>query len=331
MLYGDEKTREMARSILPSSSAKGARDDKRHVNRLTRHNRKQACRKALQFVHGDLNLEGAEDITEETDFGEGRRRRDIRWVVDRRQGADKLAHFERWAIKVTGDMGDDPGGRLARMRSILPDDLIGGHAISHLRFLDEFKTQRESRWNYKTYADRRNGIRFVRGVVIELLHKIVEDSEALAALNEFIARRHCTIVWKLGFWEKPLIDKECYAFEGKAGQRLDKQLIPATKEVGPDKAPRLHPGNVSGFYDKLVAACRRDWIPIPNGEADGLFFSEEYVADPTCHPEWLASLFIFLRKWRKGGRPEEIISEFYGSSWDPYRFYFQRKWWEVRR
>jgi hypothetical protein len=70
----------------------------------------------------------------------------IREMVRDRRAADKLNHFERWAVRSTMDI--PVPNRLSHLRSVLPDGLIGDHAVSHLRWIDEIVPPAEHDWRY---------------------------------------------------------------------------------------------------------------------------------------------------------------------------------------
>src|SRR5688572_11215203 len=105
-----EKLKDMVESILPSKNRMGARRRKAAINRQRR-------RAARQNVCDDLtNIDIIAEVT-------------MTFVVDRRRGADKLAHFIRWCHKLTRGMNLQQA--LSFVRSILPRDVIGDHAYGH--------------------------------------------------------------------------------------------------------------------------------------------------------------------------------------------------------
>lgn len=131
MIYGDQKVKQMCRSILPSSARRSARYDKRRIHQRER-------RAVSQILHEIDSYDSAEDcdadLVNPVNFG---------WygmndVIYNRRGADKVAPFERWAVARTKDI-NEPVDRLNYIKSLLPENLIGRHAITHVEFLDEFK------------------------------------------------------------------------------------------------------------------------------------------------------------------------------------------------
>lgn len=155
MLYGDDKPLEMARSILPSTARRMAREDKRYVHSR----RRQAVRDELHFYEGQRVEDVVEVEPEEVAPPKVGRRRskaesDVMYNRFERRAADKLAHFERWAQRITEGVPVEE--QMDYMRRLLPDNgIIGAHAMSHLRsvigpdawrgdrFHEEFKRQRK--------------------------------------------------------------------------------------------------------------------------------------------------------------------------------------------
>ena len=134
----NEKARDMARSVLPSTARKTAR-----LTRASIHGRERArLRSALHDLrgHGDPDdLDG--DLTWIA-------RRDIEEMVDDRRGADKVGPLLTWAERLVERnpalAAASPEDREVYFRKILPPGLIGNHAISHLRWvLDD----RRRTWN----------------------------------------------------------------------------------------------------------------------------------------------------------------------------------------
>ncbi|MGV3621337.1 MAG: hypothetical protein ACO1OB_11000 [Archangium sp.] len=162
MIYGDQKSRVMARSILPSRY-RGAARDRAFIHRHARHAANQAVRQ--------LTAESWEDAV---DFGEHTWRRISTFVRDRRS-ADKLNHFHRWAYERTWKFAKPE--RLDSIRGVLPTGLIGDHALDHLendRRLTVDITRK--RWVKKS--------RFLdRGELAELFRRFVTLPDAIRHLH----------------------------------------------------------------------------------------------------------------------------------------------------
>jgi len=118
----------MARSILPSRY----RSPGKHLALAKRANRNQIRAELRHLVkHPDLMEDAWDERMDLRAYPDV----EIAWIVRWRRGGDKLAHFQRWAIATTKDMPIE--NRLSYLRTVLPDGLIGDHAMSHLRDLPE--------------------------------------------------------------------------------------------------------------------------------------------------------------------------------------------------
>jgi hypothetical protein len=73
-----------------------------------------------------------------------RQAREVRYEVRARREADKLAPLTRWAVASTRDM--PPIDRLPYLASVLPQNLIGAHALSHLQWEKELNPDRLWWW-----------------------------------------------------------------------------------------------------------------------------------------------------------------------------------------
>ena len=120
MIYGDEKRLQMARSILTCSQPKSARENLASIKRRHRSKINRLCDRLTR----DEDL--WDDQAEVNDYPD----HEIRDEVRNRRYADKLSHFETWAVHITKDMPRED--RLSFMRSILPDGLIGRHSFLSL-------------------------------------------------------------------------------------------------------------------------------------------------------------------------------------------------------
>lgn len=130
----DEKTRTMQRSVLPSTARKQARKERRLI-----HKRQRARERDLLIGVGRAAGFGAQsDFDPDPDFREGRRLSDTHWMVIDRRGADKIGPLTRWAaatVDADPDLRDAPlHERVAYFAALLPDDLIGKHAVQHIEW-----------------------------------------------------------------------------------------------------------------------------------------------------------------------------------------------------
>lgn len=121
-MYKDKK-RDMLRSLLPSTRRHSARTDKRNAHRVER----TKVRTALYPIY---DLESAEDC--ETDLFYSCDHL-MRGIVRDRRNADKTKPFERWIVAKTAHL-DDPHDKWNYAKKLLPANLIGDHALTHLPY-----------------------------------------------------------------------------------------------------------------------------------------------------------------------------------------------------
>jgi hypothetical protein len=169
MRHGDDKARDMARSILPSRW-RGAPAERARLQR-----------EARRQVHGALRwlLRDPETWEDGIDLDEGLAGRLSSFVWQRR-AADKLNPFMRWATEHTRALPLE--SRLGAMRAVLPRGLIGAHAVQHLERRPEFDTR------LRTPFSLRRRTLLERGEVAELLRRVVDTPGGLRALNEALRR-----------------------------------------------------------------------------------------------------------------------------------------------
>jgi hypothetical protein len=132
----NEKIKDMAESVLPSKRRRGARFERRHI-----HAQERARIRAE--LHAYRTAIDPDDI--ETDLRIDGRHAIARMVSDRRD-ADKVAPLVRWAIRrveLDPDLrGASVEDQIASFRRVLPDNLIGRHAVSHIEGALEWEYQR---------------------------------------------------------------------------------------------------------------------------------------------------------------------------------------------
>lgn len=322
MLYGDEKLREMARSILPSTAREWARWKKCNIKRNARREMRQLCHRAIR------DWEGVED--EDWKFYPDV---DINRVRRSRQGSDKLHHFERWAIKVTADMGDDPNGRRAKMQSILPEGLIGWHALQHLDAYDEFDPDRVSNERWRRSRERRRARRhwFNRTSAIHMLRQITQNPEVLALFNSYCGIKYQQVEWLLGYRKRVQGDRvrSCHHVAGRGQMSFTGELVPVVVTRGEKKLLKLKPGGESRWFDKVFAAAEaRRRIAAPPELTEGLYFPATRVPNPEHDPYTYGELRRFLQLWRyKELQDVEKLREklYQGGYYPPH------KWWEYLR
>jgi hypothetical protein len=132
------KAHDMARSILPSTARKGARDDKRNF-----HKRHRAKIREVLETTDDWEDEGYLDPNWMP------RKDGFYWdVVEGRRGSDKLNHFVHWAKRITDHLPQED--KMDYIRPMLPPGLIGAHAESHLYELRPDRYHRYRGWSYSS-------------------------------------------------------------------------------------------------------------------------------------------------------------------------------------
>jgi hypothetical protein len=143
----NEKTRDMARSVLPSTRRAWAREARRAIH----HRERARLRSALAVARRDE----PDDIEVDLAFVDRGARRDF--VLDRRSG-DKVAPVINWAVRTIAKSVDlrqlDPRDQLDHFRRVLPDNLIGRHAVSHLEWVLVDRAEWQARWAQRRPSDR---------------------------------------------------------------------------------------------------------------------------------------------------------------------------------
>lgn len=338
MLYGDEKRRQMARSVLPSKKGRTA---KRELTNIRRNKR----RTARQELHLSLLEEDHGEFTE----------RDLHqdpnglmaYAVRDRRDADKIAHFMKWAIKVTDDDGhNDPRERMAFMMKVLPKSIIGWHARSHLEGLPEFDSNyvRHSELGIDYRAKRSHPFqhRFSKKEtdLSGILSEIIKDKKAKVALEDLIVKKHVTCSWVMSYgaptktredvrhpyhrFSKHLRGKGYVQVTLEAAPNVSSQLL-----VGPSSPPFV-PTRTDGLPDFLEAlkssseapemvpskvwkaqTLNRQWFTHRDGEppvrstAKDIFVGHEMRKkrqNPDHHPEWLKTVTEFCEAWVRNNR-----------------------------
>ena len=314
MFYGDEKRREMARSILPSTRRVAARKELREVKQRNRRQIREALHR-VQFAE-DYEADDDVDLFEYPDHK-------IRYIVRERRDADKLGHFEKWAVEITKDIAD-PSTRLSFMRSILPKGLIGEHALQHLRNYDEFRTNdfqygfrryvpltpAEKAAQEKAYQEQRHARR------VRLLREIVETGWGHRLLNQ--SMHHKTVTWPV--WTLNVASHKYDSGTAKYVTVHEDRYVETP--VGPTRARLLTGlGDIETFLRDLAKAASgpftvkaatpyivREARPIryyypPTSKLPRRTYTVETVRttwpNPEKHYEWLESLNKFLDAWEE--------------------------------
>lgn len=122
----NQKQRDIARSVLPSTFGPKAQRWRRNIH----HAERAAARAVLRDARG-----AGADFDDHVDYDTDRWLKEFR---EERRYADKVGPLVRWArrtVEVDPDLREATlEERLDYFRAILPDNLIGQHALSHLEW-----------------------------------------------------------------------------------------------------------------------------------------------------------------------------------------------------
>ena len=185
-----EKRRDMARSILPARSRERARTDLA----VTRRAHRRAVAQELRDLIGvaDPAGDGKASYEEWDERHQVGRTADaeIRVLMGRRRGSDKVNHFIRWSIAVTAELPIED--RLPHLRRTLPDGLVGRHAMSHLQYEAELRPAQDhdrrylepragwaARQRARRQAQREAELDVIRG----LMRAVLDTGGELARFN----------------------------------------------------------------------------------------------------------------------------------------------------
>ena len=168
------KRRDMARSILPSKY----RSPGRLVAKAKRANRR-AISQELHSLTTDATRQRYEwdELMDLRAYPDAEIQQLVRW----RRNGDKILHFERWAIAITRDLPHED--RLSHMQSVLPDGLIGDHAMSHLRDLPELNPSPPQYGRFsRAEMERRRAVRMAsaqerRRRLVAAIQAAIEDGQ----------------------------------------------------------------------------------------------------------------------------------------------------------
>jgi|GEM_PF-2063823 len=180
MRYGEDKSLEMARSLLPSTRRQAVRKSR---TRLHRSVRRTARTRVAQLIRAPELAEDCAELDEDTSS-------EMRGLVWERQAADKVNPFIRWATQRTLDQPRDL--RMGLLRKMLPHGLIGQHALSHLKqelhFLSTAELSAQESWRLR----RRTGLPTERGLMAQLLRQLLRLPTGQKSFNGYLKRASAT-------------------------------------------------------------------------------------------------------------------------------------------
>jgi hypothetical protein len=214
MLYGTEKQREMARSILPSNSRRSAAADLAAIKR--RHRR--ALRRelaALSYCSGEVTIERL-DAVAVPPYPD----HEIREVVRERRRADKVGPLMRWAVAVTRDLRNED--RLSRLAAALPTGLIGAHAVSHLEDCSELVIDGPHRRYYNRYL-RSSGLPD-KDTLVGRIGEVIAGGEH-GALNRYIKHQSGAGRLLLGFHDVDSFVEAVLADRSRCGNHAGPECL----------------------------------------------------------------------------------------------------------
>ncbi|HEX8705835.1 MAG TPA: hypothetical protein VF815_43775 [Myxococcaceae bacterium] len=175
MVHGEEKARDMARSLLPSRWRKGARKERALVHRGSRREPKEALARLAREPEG----------WDEQPFPKDTSQREIRGVVQHRRWADKVNPFIRWATTVTRELPRE--SRLSHIQGLLPQGVIGEHALDHLERTEAFENLTEREWRYAHWWGRGSKSGWMeRGEQAQLLRQVLQAPEGHRTFNRWL-------------------------------------------------------------------------------------------------------------------------------------------------
>lgn len=195
--YGKEKIRQMSRSILPcvAQSRKSIKKDLNARRRKNRRDNNQLLQKYRHHTVDDIiNMyyDSSDDFEVYVEMHQG-----VGWddIVQERRDRDHLNHFIRWAKDLTKDM--DPQDRYPYMKSIMPKNAMGAHAMTHLELeLDpQFYNQHEE--YVRRAAERRRQSRQRRNEIYEIVKEISASKHETRMLNDYFQRHVKPISYRL--------------------------------------------------------------------------------------------------------------------------------------
>lgn len=147
-----DKPRDIARSVLPSTRRKSARDDKRAYHSKHRAAQRQVnhrIERSLAVIDDEGNISHDpdlfDDFEERTVYDgynaatkdEGLSWDDMNEIVDSRRNGDKLGPLLSWANATHNRLMSGPewttADKIAYFKAILPDTLQGRHALGHIK------------------------------------------------------------------------------------------------------------------------------------------------------------------------------------------------------
>lgn len=264
MVYGEQKSRDMARSLLPSRWRKGARQERAfHHRAARRHTHEEMARLARDPEESDgLDLSDVE----------GEEARGLRAVVCHRRGADKVNPFIRWATAVTKELPHE--SRLSFVRGCMPRGVIGEHALQHLKRAPAFEDPREREWWMRRWGGRSHRDEMDRGEYAELLRGVLRAG-GHGLFNRWMRARHIAAA---EMRRVPEVGSPDW------GRYIERKVRLRSGAIEPRLLLGMH--DVLPFLDAVGR-----WAP--------RFRTVPAYRPNTVNPEWFTAMDLFLRAFKQ--------------------------------
>jgi hypothetical protein len=288
MYYGEEKIKEMSRSVLPSKGRVKARKDKRNLNKKVR----KYIRMNLHYINNedsyldsniDIGHDGREDRVE---------------IISNRRDADKLGPFLSWAKNKAKHV---PSGEKMNYISGMMNrgNVITDHALSHLRWQHGFYD------NLIIYEPRRT---FNRADLADALKKICGIRKYHYALNDAIRENHLRTKWQRLIYRREVK----VPVNNNVQSAIEKKFIISTEEkfIDYDKtiSYRLLMGShdIDNFINDVLSAFNCNKMIKKIGYEHHVIMNyisyrpidikihKDFAANPNYHPEWLNVVKLFV-------------------------------------
>jgi hypothetical protein len=336
MYYGEEKALQMGRSLLPSKRRETARKERKIVHgaaRATQRGEIQRLRSVDWFADEDDDSDEVEPESNPLAEAETWRRREIHSMVRDRRSADKTNPFEVWAEAITKDLPLED--RLSTVKAVLPTNLIGWHALEHVKWKTHFsgESPRYLYWRQPKYKTPPEPIEVT-------LRKTFENPRLLGILNAHLKRKHVDVVWSIWTLQVP----EQYVadwVENAAGYRTP---VYATRYRDRFMDYKIHvpplrfDGRVDAFLDATMKKSwpkyrvtraydrgeLRSWLWEHHATLDRMKLdTTRRYSDPTSHLEWKYALSEYINAYFTGkGDPnavERLLKTHPGVGWQYVR------------
>jgi hypothetical protein len=285
VIYGEAKTRQMARSVLPSTMQHGGgrwQASKHMIHGAERARVRRELQRATAYVDLD-DYDG--DLSETRTF-----RSKIKSYVGNRRDADKVNPLQKWATAICVRDEIPQENRESYFRSILPKSLIGRHALGHLEYIfkaedltslnESFRRRYRSKdytWDKEqTKAQLVSLLQMGLGGALKLTHT---PNYKVIGYNKVRMYEGGLSYYRNGTTIKP--------------RRAEYYIYQPIKELDDIVQPKLTDvASIDEFLNQVEAASK------PQAHGVGYWNQAEdrwcYQTNKLYHPEWLSSLKSFF-------------------------------------